>query len=46
MATLYIRDFPPELLKALKVKAAMEEKTLKDVCIEILTNEVKRKDGE
>jgi plasmid stability protein len=40
MATLFIRDFPPELLRALKVKAAQEDKTLKAVCIEILSKEV------
>ena len=45
MATLYIRDFPPDLLKALKVMAAQEEKTLKKICIEILEAGVKRKGG-
>ena len=36
MPTLYIRGFPAELLKELKVRAAKEGKTLKAICIEKL----------
>lgn len=41
-AVLNIRNFPPELLKRLKVKAAEEGKTLKDLCEEILWEAVER----
>jgi len=42
LSTLYIREFPEELWKALKVKAAQEGKTLKQVCIEILREAVEK----
>lgn len=38
--TLYIRNFPAELFRALKVRAAETGKTLKDLCVEILKREV------
>ena len=34
--TLYIRDFPDELSKALKIRAVKEGKSLRELCIEIL----------
>ena len=37
---LFIDGFPADLKKELKVKAAMEGKTLKDLCIEILSKEI------
>jgi plasmid stability protein len=40
MAALNIRDFPEELLRALKVIAALEGKTLRVLIIELLTKEV------
>jgi plasmid stability protein len=42
MTTLAIRDFDKELLKLLKVKAAQEGKTLKQIVIELLTESMKR----
>jgi plasmid stability protein len=45
MTTLAIRDFPEKLLKALKVRAAQEGKTLKEVCIELLTDGTRDKRG-
>lgn len=36
MASLNIRDFPPELLKALKVEAARRGVTLRELVIEAL----------
>jgi plasmid stability protein len=39
---LTIRTFPADLFKALKVKAAKEGKSLKEVCIEILSEGLER----
>ena len=43
MAVLSIRDFPDELLKALKIRAVKEGKTLRELCIEILQMTVKER---
>ena len=40
--TLNLRNFPADLLRALKVKAAKEGKKLYEVCIEILRKGVGR----
>lgn len=43
MAELSIKNFPEELLKRLKVQAAQEGITLRDLVVEILGQPSKRK---
>lgn len=43
MAVLSIRNFPENLMRQLKAKAALEGKTLRALCIEILSNAVGEK---
>jgi len=43
--TLYIRDFPDELSKALKIRAVKEGKSLRELCIELLESAVEGKEG-
>ena len=38
MSDLNIRNIPPELVAQIKAAAAMEQKTLREIVIEILTN--------
>jgi plasmid stability protein len=45
LGSLNIRDFPPDLLKKLKIKALEEDKTLRDLCIDLLTAGLKKKGG-
>ncbi len=45
MAVLNIREFPEDLMRQVKSKAALEGKTLKDFVIEVLSKEVKGKGG-
>jgi plasmid stability protein len=42
---LNIRNFPADLYRKLKVRAAEEGKTLKDLCIELLDSGLKTKGG-
>jgi plasmid stability protein len=41
VTNLYVRNFPIDLFRRLKVKAAQEGRTLKEVCIELLSKGVK-----
>ena len=36
LSSLNLRDFPPELLKALKMRALEQDKTLRNLCVELL----------
>jgi plasmid stability protein len=46
LPTLYIRGFPDELSKALKIRAVKEGKSLRELCIEILEASVDEKEDE
>jgi len=43
MATLYIRNVPEKLHMKLKLRAVKEGKSLQQLCIEILGDEVKQR---
>jgi hypothetical protein len=45
MAVLSLKGFPDEVYKALKFKAVEEDKTLRDLVIEILSKSVKKGRG-
>jgi plasmid stability protein len=45
MAVLNIRDFPEDLMRQLKAKAALEGKTLRALTIELLKKAVKKQGG-
>ncbi len=45
MAMLSIKDFPDDLYRFLKVKAAQEGKTLRSLVIELLKKVIKGKEG-
>jgi hypothetical protein len=45
LGALNLRDFPADLLKALKIRALEEDKTLRDLCIELLSKGIKKKGG-
>lgn len=42
--TLYFRNFPDELHRQLKIKAATDGTTIKALCIEILSKAVEKKE--
>lgn len=42
VATLYVRDFPEELQRRLRVAAAMSDETMKDLVIRAVEAEVAR----
>lgn len=42
MAVLSIKEFPDDVYRALKIKAAKEGKTLRDTVIELLSKAVKK----
>ncbi len=44
MAVLSLKDFPDDVYKALRMRALEEDKTLRDLVIELLTKAV-RKEG-
>ena len=44
MAMLSIKEFPDEVYQALKIRAVVEKKTLRELVIELLTKTVKGKE--
>ena len=45
MANVYLRDFPEELRKRAKIRAVIENITLKEVFIKALTEYLEKKGG-